>query len=48
MLPQPSHRAFVFYLRMKHFVCNASRQSFEDLSTLMYIPIIQRHLNKEI
>lgn len=45
--PSP-HHAFVFYLWMKHFVCNVSRQAFRALSILMYIPIIQRHLNKAI
>lgn len=45
--PSPQH-AFVFYLWMKHSVGNVSRQAFGAPSILMYIPIIQRHLNKEI
>lgn len=33
---------------MKYFVGNVSRQALGALSILMFIPIIQRHLNKEI
>lgn len=42
------HRALVFYLWMKHFVGNVSRQASGALSVPMYIPIMQRHLDKEI
>lgn len=47
-LTAPAHHAFVLYLWMKHFVGNVSRQAFGAQSILMYTPIIQRHLNKEI
>ncbi len=42
------HHAFVFYLWMKHFTGNVFRQAFEVQSILMYIPIIQKYLNREI